>query len=449
MVVPRLELNLLNRTETDLTWNDHILIPCKIWQGSLRIDIVAMVDSGATGIGFISHSAAQQLRLQYKKLERTIDLSGFDGKRKIESRVTHVAPLKLEYQGHRESISLFVTNLGKHDIILGLPWMKKHKIVPDWDSCTLQFTAIECSSHMANKIGIASDRRPDTTISGATIDRDLRNGRIEEGTNQRLSFGPPGVDQSTDQSEAAILVDPAGRPRSDQPGASSDPPSENDQDQPHSTLDICMIGAAAFNRLAHRPHHEIFAISARDIEQALTLKENTDPATKLPSELHDLLDVFSRTEADKLPERRQYDHRIELEPDKKPGYGPLYNMSREELLVLKKYLEENLTKGFIRASKSPVASPVLFVKKPGGGLRFCVDYRGLNAVTVKTRYPLPLIQETLQRLSKAVFFTKLDVVSAFNRLRIAEGDEWLTAFRTRYGLFEYLVMPFGLANAPS
>ncbi|MCW5171389.1 reverse transcriptase family protein, partial [Burkholderia cenocepacia] len=122
-------------------------------------------------------------------------------------------------------------------------------------------------------------------------------------------------------------------------------------------------------------------------------------------------------------------------------------MSIPELKVLRKYLDDNLAKGFIRASASPVSSPVIFVKKPGGGLRFCVDYRALNAVTIKNRYPIPLLQETLDRLSKAKYFSKFDIRGAFNRLRIAKGDEWLTAFKTRYGLFEYLVMPFGLANA--
>ena len=124
-------------------------------------------------------------------------------------------------------------------------------------------------------------------------------------------------------------------------------------------------------------------------------------------------------------------------------------MSRDELQVLKKYLEENLVKGFIRASSSPIAAPVLFVKKPSGGLRLCVDYRALNALSVKNQYPLPLIRETLSKLAKAKYFTKLDIIAAFNRIRIAKGDEYLTAFRTRYGLFEYLVMPFGLIGAPS
>ncbi|KAG0154825.1 hypothetical protein PDIDSM_395 [Penicillium digitatum] len=115
-------------------------------------------------------------------------------------------------------------------------------------------------------------------------------------------------------------------------------------------------------------------------------------------------------------------------------------MSRNELEVLKDWIEDNLRKGFIQPSSSPAASPVLFVKKPGGGLRFCVDYRALNAITVKDRYPLPLTKETLNNLKGMKFFTKIDIISAFNNLRIAKGQEYLTAFRTRLGLFESLYL---------
>jgi hypothetical protein len=214
-------------------------------------------------------------------------------------------------------------------------------------------------------------------------------------------------------------------------------------------LDLCMIGAAPFAALIRRKNVEVFAISMRDIEKALSPKEYVDPAVKLPTMYHDVLNAFSKADADKLPPRRPYDHKINLEAGKTPPYGPLYGMSQDELRVLKKYLDDNLKKGFISPSTSQAASPVLFVKKPGGGLRFCVDYRALNAITVKDRYPLPLVTETLARLSKAKYFTKLDVIAAFNRMRIADGDEWKTAFRTRYGLFEYNVVPFGLSNAPS
>ncbi|KAH0358992.1 hypothetical protein KCU65_g10159, partial [Aureobasidium melanogenum] len=183
--------------------------------------------------------------------------------------------------------------------------------------------------------------------------------------------------------------------------------------------------------------------------EAYRKSKDVDPALILPLQYHEYLDVFSRKDAKTLPPHRTYDHAIDLLPGKEPPYGPLYSMSRDESEELLRELKSQLDSGFIRASRSPAASPVLFVKKPGGGLRFCVDYRGLNAITVKNRYPLPLITETLARLSRAKKYTKLDIISAFNRLRIKEGDEWKTAFRTRYGLFEYLVMPFGLCNGPA
>jgi hypothetical protein len=219
------------------------------------------------------------------------------------------------------------------------------------------------------------------------------------------------------------------------------------------------ISAAGLALLTHgktRRKVTLFAASLADINKALQHKELTDPATKLPAWLNKRLrSLFDRREADKLPPHRPgVDHKIELERDaegKTPAapWGPLYNMSRDELLVLRKTLTELLDKNFVRVSNSPAAAPVLFVRKPGGGLRFCCDYRALNKLTRKDRYPLPLIQETLSRISKAKWFTKLDVVAAFHRIRVAEGDEWLTAFRTRFGLFEWLVTPFGLANAPS
>ena len=98
-------------------------------------------------------------------------------------------------------------------------------------------------------------------------------------------------------------------------------------------------------------------------------------------------------------------------------------MSRDELLVLRRTLTDLLAKGFIRISHSAAAAPVLFARKPGGGLRFCVDYRALNAITKRDRYPLPLINETLRQVSTAKWFTKLDVRAAFHRLRVKEGDE--------------------------
>lgn len=161
------------------------------------------------------------------------------------------------------------------------------------------------------------------------------------------------------------------------------------------------------------------------------------------------LSVFEPAQAQKLPEHTSYDHAIDLEPGKEPPYGPIYSLSEKELTVLREELETLRAAGKIRPSKSPAGAPILFVPKSNGGYRMCVDYRGLNAVTIKNRYPLPLADQLREQVSGAKIFSKIDLKNGFNLIRIKPGDEWKTAFRTRYGHFEYLVMPFGLANAPA
>ena len=137
-------------------------------------------------------------------------------------------------------------------------------------------------------------------------------------------------------------------------------------------IDISMIGAAPFNTLVQQASHaknmEIFSILIRDIEKALAPKSTTDLAKKLSIEYHNLLDVFPQSDSDILPPHRLYDHKIPLIEEKTPPWGLLYSMSQDKLKILKKYLEENLNKGFIRASSSPSASLILFARKPEGGL---------------------------------------------------------------------------------
>ena len=128
---------------------------------------------------------------------------------------------------------------------------------------------------------------------------------------------------------------------------------------------------------------------------------------------------------------------------------PIYSLGPMELEILKVYIEINLTNRFIRPSKSPAGAPILFDQKSNGFLRLCVDYRGLNNLTIKNRYPLLLIRESLDRLGRAKQFTKLNLISAYHRMRIRKGGKWKTAFRTWYGHFEYQVVSFGLTNVPA
>ena len=193
---------------------------------------------------------------------------------------------------------------------------------------------------------------------------------------------------------------------------------------------------------------KIFSISICDIEKVLAPKSTTDSAKKLLTKYHDFFNVLSQADSDILSTHHPYNYKIPLMEEKTPPWGFLYSMSQDKLKVLRKYLEEYLNKGFIKASSSPATSPVLFACKSGGGLRFCVNYSQLNAMTIKNRYPLPLIKETLERIYKAKIYSKIVVIAAFNRLCMQQGEEWKMAFRTWYGLYEYLVMSFGLANAP-
>lgn len=132
-----------------------------------------------------------------------------------------------------------------------------------------------------------------------------------------------------------------------------------------------------------------------------------------------------------------------------PPFGPIYPLSQKELTELRQYIDDNLKASRIRPSKSPTGAPILFVPKKDESLRLCIDYKGLNKVTIKNRYTLPLISKILDRVQGTKFFTKIDIKNAYYQIRIQEGDEWKTTFRSHYSHYEFLVMPIRLTNTPT
>ncbi|KAM3065105.1 hypothetical protein ACMFMG_012250 [Clarireedia jacksonii] len=249
-----------------------------------------------------------------------------------------------------------------------------------------------------------------------------------------------------------------------------------------SAVEICTISAVAMNRICKRDSdNKLFTVTLQEVESLIdqqkeqqTSKQdlaalvaqllastdrstvihslmNIDAEPPVPAKYTAYAHVFSKSESNLLPPHRPYDHKIQLEGDgeKALKYSPLYKMSLEELEAVKEYITDNLLKGFIEPSQAPFAAPILFVKKPNGSLRLYIDFRALNALTRKDRYPLPLIDETLARLSKAKVFTKLDIRQAFHRIRIDPASEEYTTFRTRYSAYKCKVMPFGLTNSPA
>ncbi len=150
-----------------------------------------------------------------------------------------------------------------------------------------------------------------------------------------------------------------------------------------------------------------------------------------------------------LPPCKAWDHTIELHPDAKLPRGRTFPLSPTEQKELDKFLRENLANRHICPSKSPIGAPVFFIKKKEGSLHLVQDYWKLNEITIKNSYPLPLVSDILTRLCDMEWFTTLDLCWGFNNVRLKEGDEWKVAFSMNWGLFELLIMFFGLCNSPA
>ncbi|KAK3513204.1 hypothetical protein QTP70_009747 [Hemibagrus guttatus] len=191
-----------------------------------------------------------------------------------------------------------------------------------------------------------------------------------------------------------------------------------------------------------RPH--ALQVHATSVESPLEAR-----SVNIPACYSHFWDVFCPKKASKLPPHRPWDCAIDLIPGEPVPKGRIYSLTLPEEKAMEEYIKEALAQGYICPSTSPAASSFFFVAKKDGGLRPCIDYRALNKITVKFRYPLPLVPAALERLRGATVFTKLDLRSAYNLIRIRKGDEWKTAFVTPTGHYEYRVMPYGLANAPS
>ncbi|OMO80899.1 reverse transcriptase [Corchorus capsularis] len=183
----------------------------------------------------------------------------------------------------------------------------------------------------------------------------------------------------------------------------------------------------------------------------VSVQKNLDgelPSLKRISIVEDFSDVYPE-DLPGLPPDREVEFYIDLIPGTTPISKTPYRMAPTELKELKEQLQELLDKGFIRPSVSPWGAPVLFVRKKDGSMRLCIDYRELNKVTVRNRYPLPRIDDLFDQLKGAQVFSKIDLRSGYHQLKIKAEDVPKSAFRTRFGHYEFLVMPFGLTNAPA
>jgi len=369
-----------------------------------------LIDSGASE-DFVGRELVQAYDMPTSRGPQKRQVRLANGSKQDASYVLADAPIQLgEYRTTR---TLTVTPLGGYGLILGKPWLTDVNPGIDWVTNEVTIGTGKQQFILAGKVKSSKSELHVAELSALQLKNvlakpslDLFYGTVREVDGQLNLANLDSVD---------LLGDDAPR---------APPPTVTEAER-----------EAKFQQ------------SLKDMETPAF--QDPQDRGKLESVLKEYADVLKGMPAGFMPPNRFCDHSIPLPAEHSPPFSSTYRMSPAELDELKKQLTDLQERGFIQPSSSPYGSPILFVRKKDGTLRFCVDYRALNKLTVKNRYALPRIEELFDRLQGAKVFSKLDLESGYWQIRIAEPDIPKTAFRTRYGHFEFKVMPFGLTSAPA
>ena len=323
------------------------------------VSVKALLDSRAMGL-FMSKKLAERQSFKLEKLNKPIKVRNVDGSNNKGGSITHEVEVNLFYRGHVERVRMDVCELGKTEVILGMPWLAAHNPEINWETGEVRMTKYP-------------------PLCGRSPEKKIIKGK-----------------QAT----------------------------EEDKKDLRWTME-------------EREKREEIKEDHRKVEELV------------PKRFHKWKKVFGKVESERMPTRKPWDHAIDLREDFVLKKGRIYPLSRTEKEEVQVFVENQLKKGYIRPSKSPQTSPVLFVPKKDGKRRMVQDYRYVNKGTIKNSYPLPLISELIDGMGTKKVFTKMDLRWGYNNVRIKEGDEWKVAFTTHLGSFEPTVMYFGLTNSPA
>ena len=374
-------------------------LPCLIENS---IEATVMIDSGAS-CNFISKSFATRNNIEIlESTSYTLTLAD-----KSTSTVNHICAINIKISNIEfKMIAVVIDELSSSDVILGIHFLQVFAPDIDWCKGTMNIDT--------NKINLESTSSHSQSLLLSTF---------YISPNQSIPVDTKEINtpiKLIDYHEVQTL-------------------RQNPENE------FCFI---SITNVQHK-NNEIPSMTFNYLE--IIDNNNTEIRTYNEHEeriQQEFTDVFKEI-GKGLPPKRSLDHRIDLLPGSQPVSKPAYRLAGTELDELKRQLNTLMEKGHIRPSQSPFGAPVLFVKKKDGSLRMCVDYRALNNITIKNAYPLPRVDELLQRLAGKKYYSKIDLQSGYHQVRISPSDIHKTAFRTRYGSYEFLVLPFGLTNAPS
>lgn len=349
----------------------------------------------------------------------------FDGRPSSSGLITHFIKLPLIFRNDLAPLitTFYVTTLAGADLVLGDDWLAKQQAVLEHAQRRIHITLPSSTSS-----------RPFSSSSTSATSSNVI--KIESPSRWGSSSSISGQPANSSANTTSI---------NQSPSLSLDPSINNDALLRAISVDIMPNDLLDLDDLKSLGPQFSEVLTPEEFEA-----ETAELLQTLPPQFHDYIDIFRPSSGTKtLPPHRQYDMTIDLVPDAKLSSPPLYQLTEEQRKALLDTLERETAAGRIRPSKSSYGAPMFFVPKKDGKFRMVVDYRQVNRVTQPDAYPLPLISQIISDLSKAKFFTKLDLVGAYQLLRISPGHEPLTAFRTQYGMYESLVVRDGLRNAPA
>jgi hypothetical protein len=366
--------------------------------GPRSTPVRALIDSGATAL-FLDSSVAARAGIELKPSARAVRLA--DGTIKTASGIAN-ATCTLRSTGATADLSFeaefCVLDLNGHEAILGMPWLTHFNPSIDW------------------RAGVFTIQRPDGHVQLARALPHSEEQREPEGTAAIRSPAARRIQLST-------------------------------RSQWDKMLRRGLIDLNSVEMIRIRPTH-VASEQLAALRTAATANPQNPALQRLLAEYADVMPDKLGPVDPKADSPGRIEHQIELVADAKPHAAPLRRYSPIEDAEIRRVVEEQLELGRMRESTSPWGSMVLLAKKKDGTLRFCVDYRVLNNSTIKNRYALPLADDCFDRARGARFFSKLDLHSGFWQIRLAEQSATMTAFRTRFGHYEYTVLPMGLCNAP-
>jgi len=425
------------RSSDDFFASKSLTTECVLSSNEISYSLKSLIDTEAADYWFIDELIAQNvydhLQIESLSLIKLKSIREFDD-HYAKKLITHAIYLNLTVQDHTiDTASMLITRLDQHQMILEKTWMNKINLVIDMWIDSLWFSNFISSQKL---IVLFSSNKTITKQKSLTFTQILKkflSSVIIRLSEKSASFSK--IVKSSNSINFASSID---------------------------SMNIAMIETAAYKSLVKQSNVTTFAIIVIEIDRLLKTARNKsedvnlqklsheeilkEVKAKLSSKYHDYLDVFDRAMTDQLFSYRLYNHKIELIDEKTSSRSHLYHMSDYKLQKMKNYLIKHLNKDFISSSLISYALLILFIEKKDDSLRFCVDYRKLNALIKRNRYFLLLIDETLACIQDSKYLIRLNIIVVFNKLRMHSSSEDLTIFIISFDFYKYHVMSFKLIN---